>query len=289
VIDGLAVVDKQAGWTSHDVVAVARGRLSERRIGHAGTLDPPATGVLLLGVGRVTRLLRYVGALPKRYVAEVVLGVETSTLDAEGDVLATHDMHDVGADDVRRAAAGFVGLIEQIPPMVSAVKVGGKRLHALARAGIEVERQPRRVEIHALEVEPTDDPLVYRLDVRCSSGTYVRTLAADLGQALGGGAHLRALRRTEIGSFGVDDGVDIEALGPEHLISAARAVGHLPSVVVDADVAAAVGHGAVLERDALGVAAEGPWAVVDTGGALLAVYEARDDRVKPAVVLAANP
>src|SRR5204863_9127865 len=179
--DGLAVVDKRAGWTSHDVVAVARGRLGERRVGHAGTLDPPATGVLLLGVGRVTRLLRFVGALPKRYVAEVVLGVGTSTLDAEGEVVATHDMSSVRANDVRAVAAGFVGRIEQVPPMVSAVKVGGRRLHELARKGIEVERAPRPVDVHALEIEATAESHVYRLDVRCSSGTYVRTLAADIG------------------------------------------------------------------------------------------------------------
>lgn len=290
MIDGLAVVDKRAGWTSHDVVAVARGRLGERRVGHAGTLDPPATGVLLLGVGRVTRLLRFVGALPKRYLAEMVLGVETSTLDAEGEVVATHDMSAVSAEEVRAAAARFVGRIEQVPPMVSAVKVGGRRLHELARQGVEVERAPRSVDVHALEIEATPDPLVYRLDVRCSSGTYVRTLAADIGSALGGGGHLRALRRTEIGAFRVEDGCDVEELAITNLLPPRAAVDHLASVEVGDDLAAAITNGAVLERAALGVEGDGPWAVHAAAGNLLAVYERRgDERVKPAVVLPTTP
>ena len=289
MIDGLAVVDKRAGWTSHDVVAVARGRLGERRVGHAGTLDPPATGVLLLGVGRVTRLLRFVGALPKRYLAEMVLGVETSTLDAEGEVVATHDMSSVSDEEVRAAAARFVGRIEQVPPMVSAVKVGGRRLHELARQGVEVERAPRPVDVHALEIEATPEPLVYRLDVRCSSGTYVRTLAADIGNALGGGGHLRALRRTEIGAFRVEAGRDVEELTITDLLPSRAAVDHLASVEVGDDLAAAIANGAVLERAALGVEGDGPWAVHGASGNLLAVYERRgDERVKPSVVLASN-
>ena len=133
MIDGVVVVDKAAGWTSHDVVAKCRGIFGQKRVGHAGTLDPGATGVLLVGLGRVTRLLRYAGALPKAYVGEVVLGTETSTLDNEGDVTATYDMSSVTVDDVRAAAKQFAGDIEQVPPMVSAVKVGGRRLHELAR------------------------------------------------------------------------------------------------------------------------------------------------------------
>ena len=259
-------------------------------MGHAGTLDPPATGVLLLGVGRVTRLLRFVGALPKRYVAEMVLGVETSTLDAEGEVVATHDMSSVSPEEVRAAAAQFVGRIEQVPPMVSAVKVGGRRLHELARQGVEVERAPRPVDVHALEVEATAESLVYRLDVRCSSGTYVRTLAADIGNALGGGGHLRALRRTEIGAFRIEDGCDVEELEREHLLQPSAAVAHLESVAVGDDLAAAIANGAVLERAVLGVEGDGPWAVHGGGGDLLAVYEPRgDERVKPSVVLPTNP
>src|SRR5438270_8383956 len=196
--DGLAVIDKQAGWTSHDVVAKARGILGTKKIGHSGTLDPDATGVLLLGVGRATRLLRYLNDLPKTYTGEVVLGLETSTLDASGTPTARWDMSSVTPDEVQEELPQFVGDIEQIPPMVSAVHVGGKRLHELAREGIEVEREPRKVHVESFTAEPTDDPLVYRIEVTCSSGTYIRSLAADLGHALGGGAHLRNLRRTAI-------------------------------------------------------------------------------------------
>lgn len=199
--EGVAVVDKAAAMTSHDVVARARRVLGTRKVGHSGTLDPDATGVLLLGVGPATRLLRFLTDLPKTYTAEFVLGVETDTLDDSGAVTATHEMA-VTLDEVRTTAAGFVGEIDQVPPMVSAIRVDGRRLHELAREGIEVEREARRVTIHRYEVGPTEDPLVFAVEVECSSGTYVRTLAADLGTVLGGGAHLRRLRRTRIGSFG---------------------------------------------------------------------------------------
>jgi tRNA pseudouridine55 synthase len=286
---GLAVVDKPAGWTSHDVVAKLRGVLGTRKVGHAGTLDPDATGVLLVGVGSVTRLLRWLSASDKAYECEIVLGVETSTLDAAGDVVATHDMHGVTADQVRAAAARFVGDIEQVPPMVSAVKVGGKRLHELARAGVEVDRAPRPVHVARFEVAATEDPLVWRAEVECSSGTYVRTLAADLGTALGGGAHLRALRRTRSGRFTLGDAVPVDAVTADSLRTPAEALGHLDAVTVGGDLEAAVGHGKVLDRNVLGAVGEGPWRVLDADGALLAVYEAhRGDTVKPAVVLGQN-
>jgi tRNA pseudouridine55 synthase len=286
-IDGLAVVDKDAGWTSHDVVAKLRGILGTRKIGHSGTLDPDATGVLLVGVGRVTRLLRFLTALGKTYTGEVVFGVETSTLDAAGEVTHTYDMHvDVAA--VRSAAVALTGDIEQIPPMVSAVHVGGRRLHELARAGIEVEREARPVTVHRFDVTATDDPLVYSIDVDCSSGTYIRTLAADLGTALGGGAHLRNLRRTAIGSFTIDEARPLPAITREGLLAPAAALRDYASVVAEGDVALAITHGKVLERDQLGVAGPGPWAVVDEQGALLALYEPhRGSTVKPAVVVAA--
>jgi tRNA pseudouridine55 synthase len=284
---GLLVVDKEPGWTSHDVVAKLRGVLGTRKVGHAGTLDPDATGVLLVGVGSVTRLLRFLSAAGKAYDAEIVLGVETSTLDASGEVTATHDMAAITADEVVAATARFVGDIEQIPPMVSAVKVGGKRLHELARAGVEVERAPRPVRIERFEVTPTGDPLVYRATVACSSGTYIRTLAADLGTALGGGAHLRSLRRTRVGSFGLDEAVTIEGASVERLLPPADALRDLPSAVVGGELVAAVGHGKVLPAGVLGVAGAGPWRVLDPDGALLAVYERhRGDDVKPSVVLA---
>jgi tRNA pseudouridine55 synthase len=275
LLDGLVVVDKAAGWTSHDVVAKCRGIFGQRRIGHAGTLDPDATGVLLVGLGRVTRLLRFLTDLPKTYVGEVAFGVETSTLDAAGEVTARHDMS-VTAGDVAGAAEQFVGRIKQVPPMVSAVKVGGKRLHQLAREGVEVERAPREVEVYRFEVAPTDDPLVYRIEVECSSGTYIRALAADLGAALGGGAHLRALRRTAIGSFTIDEAHGLESLS---VLSPAEALRDYPSMTVDA---ADIANGKVIE-----LSLEGPTAMVDGDGSLLAVYEPHGEgRAKPAVVVA---
>ncbi len=284
--EGVAVVDKAAGMTSHDVVARARKVLGTRKIGHSGTLDPDATGVLLLGVGPATRLLRFLTDLPKTYTAEFVLGTETSTLDDSGEVTATHEMQ-VTPDEVRAAAKAFVGEIEQVPPMVSAVRVDGRRLHELAREGIEVERRPRRVTVHRYEVEPTDDPLVYRAEVTCSSGTFVRTLAADLGTALGGGAHLRALRRTRIGSFGEDEAHPVE----EAVVLPAReGLRDYPQVTVDDEVARLIANGRVLHPDQLGVAGQGPWAVSNGAGRLLAVYERKaEDRLKPAVVLPAAP
>ena len=283
--DGFSVVDKQAGWTSHDVVARARKVLGERRVGHAGTLDPDATGVLLLGVGRATRLLRFLTALPKTYTGEVVFGRETSTLDSSGETTATHEMT-LAMEDVATAAATLTGPIMQVPPMVSALKVDGRRLHELAREGIEVERAARPVTVYRFDVESTPDPLVYRVEVECSSGTYVRSLAADLGHALGGGAHLRALRRTRIGSFGENEAHPVDTLV---LQPAAVALRDMSSTSIDASTAAAVAHGKVLTRGVLGIEGDGPWAVLDEAGTLLAVYEPtdKDDAVKPAVVLAA--
>jgi tRNA pseudouridine55 synthase len=288
--DGLVLVDKEPGWTSHDVVAKARGVLGTRKVGHAGTLDPPATGLLLVGVGSMTRLLRYLTALPKTYVGEVVLGSETDTLDDTGSVTATYDMGAVTLEQVRHVAAGLTGDILQVPPMVSAVKVDGKRLHELAREGKEVERQARPVTIHAFEVgEPVDDG-VYPVEVTCSSGTYIRTLAADLGTALGGGAHLRNLRRTRAGSFRVEDAHAIGEVDPERdVISPASALRDLPTVVVDVPTAVDVGHGKPLERSRLGIPEShpGPWAVESQDGRLLAVYVPhRDGFVKPEVVVA---
>jgi len=285
---GLVVVDKEAGWTSHDVVARCRRVFGQRRVGHAGTLDPDATGVLLVGLGRATRLMRFLTALPKTYTGEVVLGTATSTLDASGEVTGTWEMGSVGLAEVRAAAETLTGPIEQIPPMVSAVKVGGRRLHALAREGIEVDRAARPVTVHRFEVAPGMGPGVFRVEVECSSGTYIRVLAADLGAALGGGAHLRNLRRTRIGSFTVDDARVVDELTPAVVLSPAQALRDLDQVVVDPDVQQHIARGLALDRVPLGVTGDGPWGLVDGGHRLLAVYEATEtDRIRPAVVLEA--
>jgi tRNA pseudouridine55 synthase len=275
---GVAVVDKPAGITSHDVVGLLRRRFHERQVGHAGTLDPDATGVLVVAVGMATRLVRYVGDTRKRYTGEVVLGVETDTLDAAGAVTARHDMAGVTVDDARRVVAEhLLGDIEQVPPMVSAIRVEGRRLHELAREGVEIERAPRPVTVHRFEVLPTDDPLVLAIDVDCSSGTYVRSLAADLGRLLGGGAHLRALRRTAVGSFTI-----AEAAPPDvcELLPVAAAVRDLPQVQIDEATRRLVANGRVLPA----WPGAGPWAV-SCGGELVAVYESHRDGAKPSVVL----
>jgi tRNA pseudouridine55 synthase len=288
---GMVVVDKEPGWTSHDVVARCRRIFSQRRVGHAGTLDPDATGVLLVGLGPFTRMLRFLTGLPKSYVGEVVLGSATSTLDASGEVTGEWDMAGVTLADVQKAAEALTGIVEQIPPMVSARKVGGRRLHELARAGIEVERVPRAVTVERFDVGPAPDgePGVFRIEVDCSTGTYVRVLAADLGHALAGGAHLRNLRRTRIGSFGVDQARTIGALTDAHVLSPAQALRDLPQVELDGDMARSVSHGLALDKVSAGAAGDGPWALVDGGGELLAVYQATGtDRMVAVCVLAAS-
>lgn len=275
---GVAVVDKPAGVTSHDVVGMLRRRFGERQVGHAGTLDPDATGVLVIAVGKATRLLRFVEKTRKGYVGEVVLGSRTSTLDSAGEVLETFDMSAVTLEDARAAVAEhLVGDIEQIPPMVSAIRVDGRRLHELAREGIEIERAPRPVTIHRFDVLGWAEPGVLTIDVECSAGTYIRTLADDLGSLLGGGAHLRNLRRTHVGDFGLD-----EAAPPDECVLApvSTAVRSLASVEVSGEVAALVAHGRVLDA----WEGDGPWAVFSEGN-LLAVYESFRGQAKPAVVL----
>jgi tRNA pseudouridine55 synthase len=280
---GLAVVDKPAGVTSHDVVAMLRRRFDERQVGHAGTLDPDATGVLLVGVGKATRLLRFLTALGKTYTAEVVLGTATTTLDSSGEVTATFDMSAVTLDMARDAARRHLtGPIMQVPPMVSALRIDGRRLHELAREGIEVERQPRPVTVYSFDVlgeVAGSEQAALQIEVRCSAGTYIRSLADDLGRLLGGGAHLRNLRRTAVGSFGEGEARppdDCELMSP---IDALRDYRH---VAVDDVTADMVRHGRVLDR----FAGDGPWAVTDAGGSLLAVYELFGAAAKPAVVVA---
>ncbi|MDG1366768.1 MAG: tRNA pseudouridine(55) synthase TruB [Acidimicrobiales bacterium] len=280
---GVVVIDKPAGWTSHDVVAKSRGVLGTRKVGHSGTLDPDATGVLVLGVGRATRLLRFLTELPKSYDGEIVLGVQTSTLDAAGDITATHDMTSVTAGQVAAVAGELTGNLMQIPPMVSAIKIDGKRLHELAREGKEIERPPRPVHVSRFDIEPVEgEPLVYACQVDCSSGTYIRSLAADLGTMLGGGAHLRSLRRTSVGGFGLDQAGAIET---PTLLPIGAAVGHLEATIVADDKAVAVGHGRVLPLTELGISGRGPWAVFDDWGELLAVYEPHKHGAKPTVVI----
>jgi tRNA pseudouridine55 synthase len=264
----------------------------QRRVGHAGTLDPDATGVLLVGLGRATRLLRYLQEAGTAYRARVVFGIATDTLDASGAVLEQAEMK-LTKDQVVRAAQAFVGEIEQIPPMVSAIKVDGRKLYELARAGVVVERAARPVRIDALDVEDFVDGAYPEATIRidCSSGTYVRTLAADLGTALGGCAHLGELRRLRVGSFTVEDAHSLDAIEvdpPQFVLSPAAALRDMIEIVVGGEQMRAIAHGATFAAPALlgDLDAPGPFAVVDDHGDLLAVYERRGAGVKPAVVLA---
>ena len=277
---GIAVVDKPAGVTSHDVVAMLRRRFDERQVGHGGTLDPSATGVLVVAVGKATKLLRFVEKTSKAYVGEIVFGAETNTLDADGEVTVTHEM---GKIDLAAAQAAvddrLLGDIEQVQPMVSAIKIDGKRLHELAREGVEVERPPRPVTIHSFQLMPTDEAHVLLAAVECSSGTYVRTLAADLGHLLGGGAHLRNLRRTAVGRFTLG-----EAAPPDEctLLPVEAAVRTLDRVDLPQHLADLVANGRVLPA----WEGEGPWAAFGPDGALLAVYERYGaTEAKPMVVV----
>ena len=286
---GFAVVDKEAGWTSHDVVAKARGVFGTRKVGHSGTLDPGATGVLVLGVGRGTRLLRFITDLPKTYVAEAVLGVETDSLDADGEVTVTHDMSAVTIEDVQAAAKQFVGDIEQVPPMVSAIKIDGKRLHELAREGKTVERKPRPVTVYEITVDPEfvgqdpDGNNVFRFTARCGSGTYIRTIAADIAAALGGGAHLRYLRRTAIGCHHEDHSAQVESA---QVISLAQGLADYDHLPLDDETVARVRNGQRLPGEML--PGDGPWVLCDASGAVVAVHErVEGGKVKPAVVIPA--
>ena len=293
MIDGLLVVDKPAGWTSHDVVAKLRGATRQRRIGHAGTLDPDATGVLLVGLGRVTRLLRFLQETTKTYEGVVVFGVATSTLDAAGEELERIEMP-VDETAVRGAMAGFLGDIVQVPPMVSAIKVDGRRLHELAREGKVVERAPRPVRIERFDLDAFESGPFPRatVTVDCSSGTYIRSLAADLGTALGGCAHLGALRRTRVGAFTLADATPLDVLvaDPEpHVVAPAAALRDMASVIADAETAALIANGRVFTDVPWASPGGGPYAMVDATGSLLAVYEWSGSRLKPTVVLAVAP
>ncbi len=292
--DAFLLVDKDGGWTSHDVVARVRRLAGQKKVGHAGTLDPMATGLLVLALGRATRLIRFVQDQPKEYVAEAQFGVATDTLDADGAVLEREPMP-VSEDDVAAVLPRFVGTIMQVPPMVSALKVGGRRLYELAREGREVEREARPVEVHALELvdfAPSDYPQA-TLRVRCGKGTYVRSLADDIAAALGGRAHLTALRRTAIGSLRVNDARTVTVLEEladqgrfaEALLSRAAGLADLPHLVVDEQTAAGVSHGAVFPAPALDAGAAGePFRVLDAEGRLLAVYRSDGKKARPEVV-----
>jgi tRNA pseudouridine55 synthase len=271
---GLLVVDKPEQLSSHAVVGRVRRILGTRRVGHAGTLDPMATGVLVLGVGRGTRLLHYLVGADKTYTATVRLGEVTTTDDADGDVVRRVDASGCTFEDVLAAAATLTGEIDQVPSAVSAIKVDGQRAYARVRAGDEVSLPPRRVIVHDLEVG--EGRLVgqcFDIDVGvdCSSGTYVRALARDLGALLGVGGHLTALRRTRVGPFGLDEAYELDKLSADvPLLSLGEAAAaFLPTRTLSSDQATRVAHGVAPRPSGV----PGPVALLDEQGALLAVAE----------------
>ncbi len=284
---GFVVVDKEPGWTSHDVVARARKKLNTRKVGHSGTLDPPATGILILGVGKATRLLKFITDLPKRYTATMVLGTETTTLDAEGEITNVQSGIGVSLESLQQVATQFVGAILQTPPMVSAVKVDGKRLYEIAREGREIERKPRSVHVHHLSIEHTSEKDIYKIHVTCGSGTYIRSLVSDIAQAAGTIAHVGSLRRNSIGSFNDSDANTIEEIKVIGMESGLRDYSQI--VVNEAD-AALIRVGNVFQKnhfDLQGIPE--PWAFTDEQGKLLAVYKLhKGGTIKPDVVIPAE-
>lgn len=278
-MNGFLVLDKPSGMTSHDCVARVRRALGERKVGHAGTLDPPATGVLLIGIGRAARLLRFLEVHDKEYVATARFGVTTTTQDATGEVVTERDASGVTTEALQQALGSFIGEIKQVPPMVSAVKVGGERLYKAARRGEVVERAARAVTVHALEVVSLrGEEAVMR--VVCSKGTYVRTLAADIGDVLGVGAHLTALRRTRIGPFGQDQAIRLDDVSIERVRPMEDALAGYPRVTVDDGAARSLIEGKPLA--AAGI--DGPYGVFGSRG-LVAVCEDRGGESRSLCVL----
>jgi tRNA pseudouridine55 synthase len=301
VTDGLVVVDKPAGLTSHDVVAGGRRLAGTRKVGHAGTLDPMATGVLVLGVERATRLLTYVVGASKEYTATIRLGVATTTDDAEGEVTAVPGASGVTAEQVSAGVAALTGPIEQVPSSVSAIKVDGRRAYARVRAGEEVTLAARPVVVHRFEVlasRPATHTAgdggatpVLDLDVvvECSPGTYVRALARDLGAALGVGGHLTALRRTRVGGYGLDVARTLEQLGEEFtvlpLADAARAT--FPARELTADEARALSYGKRIAVDpACPGTPDAPVAAFAPDGTVVALLADSGRHARPVLVLA---
>jgi tRNA pseudouridine55 synthase len=290
--DGLLLVDKPTGWTSHDVVARIRRVCGTRRVGHAGTLDPMATGVLVLGVGRATKLLTFLVGCDKEYAATVRLGQSTVTDDAEGDVVASADASQVSHAALEAAVAQLTGAIQQVPSSVSAIKIDGRRSYARVRSGEDVQLAARPVTVSrfaVLHVRPEGGCLDVDMEVEVSSGTYVRALARDLGASLGVGGHLTALRRTRVGRFGIGDAVPLETLvpgGPVPLVAmgdAARTqfVRH----ELTAEEAEAVGHGRRIPA-----AREGEPVVAGLGpdGSLVAMLDESGPEARPIVVFATS-
>lgn len=286
---GFLVVDKPGGISSNQVVGKVKRATGIKKVGHAGTLDPMATGVLVIAVGKVTRLIRYIQEEEKEYFATALFGVATDTLDADGAVLSREPM-DFTRRDLDAIVGRFTGVITQVPPMVSALKRDGRRLYELAREGQVVDREARQVEVTELEIISVGAPPYPEVDFRvvCGKGTYVRSLADDMAAVLGGQAHLSALRRTRIGAFGLEAALTVDDLEEweEYLIEPAKAVAHLPRVTVDETTAGGVRNGMrFVGGDITTGPQDRPYSVLSSDGELLAIYRRVGERAEPEVVL----
>ncbi|MFI7424648.1 tRNA pseudouridine(55) synthase TruB [Nonomuraea sp. NPDC049684] len=285
---GLIIVDKPGEWTSHDVVAKMRRIAGTRRVGHAGTLDPMATGVLVIGVEKATRLLGHLALTEKVYEATIRLGVSTNTDDAEGETVATASAAEVGAAEVHKGVEALTGAIMQVPPQVSAIKVNGQRAYKMARAGEEVALAARPVTVYGfdvLDIRASGDVVDVDAVVTCSSGTYIRALARDLGAALGVGGHLTSLRRTRVGPYDLSLARSIDQLAEQCVVlpigEAVSAA--FPRRDVTAEEARVIGHGGRLPAAGLGA---GPIGVFGPEGELLALVEEHGRIAKPLAVFA---
>lgn len=293
---GILLIDKPAGITSHDVVARTRKRAGTRKVGHAGTLDPMATGLLVVGINSSTRLLTYLVGLDKEYFATVRLGASTNTDDAEGETVSIAPaglIDSLDDDTITAALARLTGAISQVPSSVSAIKVDGKRAYTLARAGEEVQLAARTVTVSALEVlasRPVERFFDLEVRIECSSGTYIRAIARDLGRALGVGGHLTALRRSRIGPFAVSDASELESLDvAASLLSPADAAIRLfPAFVLDESQTIDLGHGKRLAAERP-VGGDGPVAAISPDGRLVGLLEFVGAVAKPIVNFPPDP
>ena len=276
-LHGWLNIDKPAGITSYGVIARLKRLAGQRHIGHAGTLDPLATGVLPVAFGQAARTIEFLHLVSKTYRAVIELGVETDTLDAEGNVVFRTDVSSIDRTAVETGLRPFIGAIEQVPPMYSALKQNGRPLYELARAGETVEVKPRTVVIYRLELIDFISPYV-TIDVECGSGTYIRSIARDLGQHLGAGAHLKSLRRTQYGPFDITESIPLESLQSASDVEAALspvdiALGHLPSLVLDQNSTQNVYHGVVTPELSSQFVGKTIYALYGQGGKLVGIVD----------------
>jgi tRNA pseudouridine55 synthase len=282
---GFVVINKAPNMTSHDVVDSVRRIFVQRKVGHAGTLDPSATGVLIVALGRATRTLRLFNLLPKTYQCTILLGTSTDTLDDTGNITDTYDMDLVTDVEIEKAVLKLTGEIDQIPPMVSAVKVAGKKLYEYQRESKEVDRPVRKVNIYKFDVlDRVKNEL--KVEIKCSTGTYVRALAQALGEYLGGGAYAKDIVRTAIGEFTIDVAIELDSLVLGDILSIKEGLAFLTQIEVNDNLEPKIINGSPVSRVELNAAGPGPFVVYSPNYNWIAIYETLGlDRLKPSLVI----